>query len=411
MIEVYADSIEEARDSAEATSLTRRRIAVWQEVRGEGATWGEYREYANRSLKYFVEESLNEAVSRKIGVRWYKRSDGRTGYRNGFYERLLVTPYGSVTVRVPRLRDGSYEHELFGKQKLLTEEVGKLVMDAYLAGISTRRVGEVLEKVLGYRVSAGTVSEVCKGLDKLVREYWRRPIPDKYQYLILDAIVVKNRSAMGSEKRYILVAVGIDYDGNREILAFKQVESESEVAWETFVLDMFNRGLLGEHLELITTDGNAGLIAALDSVWPYVRRQRCWFHKQGNIATKVRKRNQAECLSGVRRIYYSRTRTEAVRAFREWVSRWKEEEPKAVTCLTKDIEELLSIFEIPEEHRVAMRTTNLIERVFREVKRRTRPMNCFTNRRSVDRMLYAILIRQNKLWSEGRPLPNFTHSA
>jgi putative transposase len=316
-----------------------------------------------------------------------------------------------VTVQVPRLREGSYEHELFGRQKMFTEEVAKLVMDAYLAGISTRRVGEVLESVLGYKISAGTVSEICKGLDALVREYWRRPIEDRWQYLIFDAIVVKNRSAVGSEKRRVLVCIGIDQEENREILSFKQVESESEVAWETFVLDLVNRGLAGEHLKLITTDGNAGLIAALDTAWPYVNRQRCWFHKQGNIASKVHKRNQAECLEGVRRIYYAGSRTEAVKNFRAWVERWKDEEPKAVACLVKDIEELLSVFDIPEEHRKTMRTTNMIERIFREVRRRIRPMNCFTNRRSVDRMLYAILARQNRLWSGGRPILNSTHSA
>lgn len=109
------------------------------------------------------------------------------------------------------------------------------------------------------------------------------------------------------------------------------------------------------------------------------------------------------------KIYQAKSRTEAVARFREWVARWEHEEPKAVACLVGDIEELLAIFGIPEEHRIKVRTTNMIERVFREVRRRTRPMNCFTNRRSVDRMLYAILTRQNKLWKEGRPLPNFTH--
>ena len=398
MIEVYAENIEEA-------------ITTWQEIRGEEAAWGEYREFANRSLKYFVEESLKDALDRKIGVGWYARSDGRTGYRNGFYERLLVTPFGSVIIRVPRLREGTYEQDLFGRQKLFTDEVGELVMETYLAGVSTRRVGEVLEKVLGYKVSAGTVSAICKGLDALVRQYWRRRIEDRWRYLIFDAIVMKNRSAVGSEKRFVLVAEGIDGEGNREILSFKQVESESEIGWESFVTDLYRRGLEGEHLELITTDGNAGLIAALETLWPYVKRQRCWFHKQGNIRVKVKKTNQEECLSGTRRIYQSKTRTEAVRHYREWVARWEQDEPKAVACLTDDIEELLAIFDIPEEHRVTMRTTNGIERVFREVRRRTRPMNCFTNRRSVDRMLYAILARQNKLWNEGRPLPYFTHSA
>lgn len=398
MFEVYADSIEEA-------------IAIWQEVRGEGATWGQYREFANRSLKYFVEDSLKDAVDRRIGVGWYARSDGRSGYRNGFYERQLVTPYGSVVVRVPRLREGSYEHNLFGRQKLFTDEVGKLVMDAYLAGISCRNVGGVLESVFGYKVSSGTVSAICEGLGELVRDYWRRPIEDKWRYLVFDAIVIKNRSVIGSEKRYVLVAVGIDNKGNREVISFKQVESESEVAWEVFISDMFRRGLLGERLELITTDGNKGLIAALDTVWPYVRRQRCWFHKQANIRAKVKKSNQEECLAGTRRIYQATNRREAEHLTREWVARWEKDEAKAVACLLQDIEDLLAIFDIPEEHRVTMRTTNQIERVFREVRRRTRPMNCFTNRRSVDRILYAMLAKQNKVWKEGRPLPAFTHSA
>ena len=158
-------------------------------------------------------------------------------------------------------------------------------------------------------------------------------------------------------------------------------------------MDLVKRGLVGENLELITTDGNKGLIAALDSVWPYVPRQACWFHKLGNVRIKVKKKKEAECLSGARQIYLAKNRTEAVARFREWVARWKYEEPKAVVCLKEDIEALLMVFEIPEEHRITMRTTNPIERAFREVKRRTRPMNCFTNRRSVDRMIYAILTR------------------
>jgi putative transposase len=312
---------------------------------------------------------------------------------------------------VPRLREGAYEHTLFGRQKLFTKEVGDLLMEVFLAGASTRRVGETLEKVLGYRVSAGTVSEVCKGLDTLVRKFWRRKIGDKWRYLLLDAIVIKNRSVIGTEKRSVLCALGISTEGKKEILAFKQVESESEVAWESFLLDLVNRGLTGENLELITTDGNPGVIAALETVWPYVARGRCWVHKMRNVAGKLRKKNEAECMKGLKLAYLAESRRDAERKIRDWVHRWKYEEPKAVKCLLEDVEPLLTIFDIPEEHRVLMRTTNAIERVFREVRRRTRPMNCFTSRRSVDRILYAILSRQNRLWTEGRPLPNFTHSA
>lgn len=398
MIEVYAETAEEA-------------ISTWQEIRGEEASWGQYRTFANRSLKYWVEQSLGDAINRKIGVGWYSRGDGRTGYRNGYYERLLVTPYGSVTVKVPRLRDGSYEHGLFGRQELFTKEVCDLLMEVYLAGVSTRRVGETLKKVLGYEVSAGTVSEVCKGLDKLVRKFWRRNIGDNWRYLLLDGVVIKNRSALGSEKRFVLCALGISKEGKKEILAFKQMESESEIAWETFLLDLVNRGLVGDNLEMVTTDGNPGVISALDAVWPYISRGRCWVHKMRNVASKLRKTNEKQCLAELKLAYLSKSKTEAAHRIRNWIKRWKEAEPKAVKCLLDDVEALLTVFDIPEEHRVLMRTTNSIERVFREVRRRTRPMNCFTNRRSVDRILYAILSRQNKLWAERRPLNNFTHSA
>lgn len=384
-------------------------IAAWQEIRGEEAAWGEYRQFQARSLKWFVESSLRDAVNRKIGVGWHERSDGRSGYRNGYYERLLVTPFGTVTVQVPRLREGSYNRELFERQKLFTAEAGKLIMDAYLSGVSTRRIKEVLKSVLGYEVSSGTVSSICKGLQNQVKEYWSRELSDEWSYLLLDAVILKSKSARGAEKRYVLTAKGISKEGNREILSFMQAESESEPNWEKMLNDLYRRGFKGEKLELITTDGNKGLIAAIETLWPRVARQRCWVHKLRNISTKVRKRNEKECLSGAKLIYLSENRKEAIARYREWVSRWKEEEAKAAACMTEDIEELLAVFSIPEEHRIKVRTTNPIERVFREVRRRTRTVSCFTNRESIDRMVYSILARQNQIWKEERPLWEITH--
>ena len=246
MVEVYDVNLEEA-------------ISTWQDIRGECATWGEYRVHQARSLKWFVEESLRDAMNRKIGVGWYVRSDGRRNYRNGSYLRTLTTPYGSVQVEVPRLRDGSYEHHLFDANGLLTSEARELILETYLAGVSSRRTGEVLERVLGYRVSASTVSAICKGLDSLVRAYWRSEIGDDWQYLLLDGVVVKNRAAIGAEKRVILVALGVSKSGKKRILSFKQVESEAEVCCYHFLEDLVRRGLVGNNLDMIATDGCAGL--------------------------------------------------------------------------------------------------------------------------------------------------------
>lgn len=383
MIEVYAEDAEEA-------------IEAWQEIRGEECTWGGYSKFQIAGLKHFVESSLRLAVRWKLGVGWYQRSDGRQGYRNGTYRRTLVTPYGTVEIEVPRLREGSYEQGLFDRNGLLTKEARELILETYLAGPSTRRVGEVLERVLGYEVSAATVSAICKGLDELVRRYWSSQIEDKWEYLLLDAIVVRNRAVSRVEKRFVLVAMGVTSDGLAQVLSFKQAESEAEVCWQEFVDDLVRRGLEGENLKLVTTDGGPGLVSAVRTAWPRVPRQRCWVHKLRNIACKVKRRNQKACMDGARLIYMAKTRKDARNRFFAWRNRWIAEEPKAVACLEKDLEEMLEFLNLPEEHWAALRTTNRIERAFREVRRRIRTISCFTNRRSVDRMIYTIFAYENR---------------
>jgi len=397
MIEVYDDEFEEA-------------IATWDEVRGESCIWGRYREFQSRGLKWFLESSLRESLERKIGAKSYERSDGRGGYRNGSYLRTLVTPYGTVEIEVPRLRDGTYEHGLWDSNGLLTAEAQELVMETYLSGPSTRRVGKVLEKVLGYKISASTVSAICQGLDELVREYWRLPLDDDWEYLLLDGVVVKNRSAVGAEKRCVLAAMGISAAGRKRILSFKQVESESEVCCTSFLESLYRRGFEGNNLKLISTDGGAGLIAAVENVWPHIPRQRCWAHKLRNVANKIKKCNEKACLDGARLIYLAPNHTEAAKRFRAWREKWIGLEPKAVACLEVDIEEMLEFFNVPEHFQIKVRTTNPIERVFREVRRRTRTISCFTNRRSVDRMLYAVFAYQNRQWDEAYRPKQFTHN-
>jgi transposase-like protein len=266
----------------------------------------------------------------------------------------------------------------------------------------------VLEKVLGYQVSASKVSAICQGLDDLVRRYWSSPLDDDWEYLLLDGVVVKNRSAVGAEKRCILVAMAISGTGRKQILSFKQVGSEAEVCCSAFLESLYRRGFEGKNLKLISTDGGPGLIAAVESVWPHVPRQRCWAHKLRNVANKVRKCNEKACLDGAKLIYLAANRTEAAKNFRAWRKKWIGVEPKAVACLEADIEELLEFFNVPMEFQCKVRTTNPIERVFREVRRRTRTISCFTNRRSIDRMLYAVFAYQNRQWDEAYLPKQFT---
>ena len=260
----------------------------------------------------------------------------------------------------------------------------------FLTGVSTRKVTEVLEPLLGASMSAQTVSRITRSLDAEVRRYQSRPLEDKYLYLLLDGIVLKVKTATGVVRRLVLCAYGITPGGHREMISFRQSNSESEAQWEAFLRDLYDRGLRGGPLALVSTDGCSGLHQALATVYPYVPRQRCWAHKMRNVAARLPRKIQAVCLAEAKTIYQARTRREAITRFRQWAADWRQTAPNAVKCIEDDLEELLPFLDCPQQHWKKVRTTNAIERSFREVRRRTRPMSCFQNSASVDRIVYGV---------------------
>lgn len=377
----------------------------------KAATWsGELSRTAQEALRHLLQDSLEEEINYQLGIsRPYERV-GKRDQRNGYYTRRLETRRGPIPdLRVPRSRRGEYQPGVFRRYQRRDAEVDEAICAMFLRGISTREVGAVLEGLTGSPVSASTVSRVCKALDKLVAEFHRRPLADAYQYLILDGIWLRCKGAQEGRKVAVLAAYGITLDGRRELIDFHQASSESEANWTRFLQSLYQRGLRGARLRVATTDGATGLIAALDLVYPLAERQRCWVHKLRNVSAKLRARDREAGLAGARRIYLAGTRAEAIRAFREWERRWAEEAPGAVQCLAQDIEALLVCFGVPEAHRSRIRTTNVLERAFREVRRRTNPMSCFNNPASVERIIFAVVQHQNTNWSR-KPLPEFTHN-
>jgi transposase-like protein len=262
----------------------------------------------------------------------------------------------------------------------------------------------------GESVSAQTVSNFAKSLDGAVRSYPRRMLEDKYLYLFLDGIVLKTRSGFGAKKKTVLVAYGIRLDGKRELIDFLVTKHESEKHWEGFLNNLYNRGLMGDALGLVATDGNHGLENAVDTVYPHTKRQRCWAHKLRNVSDKLRMRDQEQCIKEARAIYSAENKSEAVREYRLWAKTWRPISPDAVKCLERDLEELLNFYSCPKEMRKKLRTTNVIERAFREVRRRTRPMTCFNNSQSIERIVYAVLNHLNSQWGL-KPLKEFTHKS
>jgi putative transposase len=375
----------------------------------KSATWdGELKFQARMSLKALLEGAMEEERTHQLQAARHQRTPARRDQRNGYTPRDLQTEHGLLRgLQVPRSRLNLYEPQVFGRYERRTAAVDQAIVGMFLAGVSTRRVGEVLEGLVGAGVSATTVSRVTREIEQLVRAYHHRPLTDHYRYLLLDGIWLGCKSATGRRKVVVLTAYGITWDGRRELIDFRVADSESEANWSAFLNDLYRRGLVGEHLQLVTTDGAPGLLAALDLVYPHVPRQRCWFHKLQNVSTRLRVKHRAECLAQARQIYLASTRREALQRFREWQAHWEPLEPKAVACLTQDLEALLTCFAFPAAHRPTIRTTNPIERSFREVRRRTNPMSCFTNPANIDRIVFAVMHDLNHRWGK-TPLRHFT---
>ena len=394
----------------QAKDLTELRLKdFWDEVKDEDKWWGDLKRETLRAVKGILETSMDQEINEQLQAWKYGRLESRRGYRNGYRERSLLTEFGLIEyLRVPRDRGGCYQPALLATYERRQSEVNRLVREAFLAGISTRRVGEVLAPMLGEKLSPQTVSRIVATLDSEVRRYHSRSLPDRYRYLFLDGITLKAKSVVGVQKRLVLCAYGITPDGNRELISYRQATAESEAQWEAFLRNLYDRGLEGKSIQLIATDGCAGLHAALLTVYPYTARQRCWAHKLRNVAAKLPRKVQGACLAGAKQIYLAETRKEAKYRFLKWSALWRPAVPKAVACVEQDLDELLAFLDCPREHWIRIRTTNVIERAFREVRRRTRTMSCFQNSASVDRITYGIFSHLNATWKE-RPLPEFTH--
>lgn len=353
-------------------------------------------------LKSLMEQTLIEDLQLQ------RRQMPGPAYRNGYYPRTLVTQFGLIEdLQVPRLREGTLANRIFSRYQRHQTQVENLIQDVFLAGVSTRRVGEVLNQLLETKISSTKVSRVCQHLDVQVQAYHRRPLIDEYQYLILDAITLKIRYNGKYHKRKILAAYGITLFGKRELIGFRQARGESQAAWEAFLNHLFGRGFEGRHLKLIAMDGSAGLKAACELIYPNAKIQRCWVHKLRNVSNYCRAKHEEACVKQAKKIYLAPNRKEALKQFKSWKETWQRLCPNAVHCLEKDLEELLAFFDCPESHRIKVRTTNVIERTFREARRRIRVFSCFTNVRSSERILFAIFDYLNRRW-KAKPLKRFT---
>jgi putative transposase len=372
--------------------------------------WGDLYGKTRVAWKQFFDGESLQQRDRWIELDPYERDEERRDSRNGFYERDFVTRLGTIRLKIARTRGKNFLPRGLQQFQRRAEEVSMLIREAFLRGISTRQVGRVVATLTGETVSAQTVSKLTRDLDRAVKQFHQMPLADEWAYLFLDGVSLRVRRPTGRKCVHMLVAYGVRRDGSRQLLAFMRSQGESQADWEGLLEDLYRRGLQGKNLQMIVTDGCPGLAAAITTVYPRALHQRCWVHKMRNILEKVRKCDYDEVKVGAQAIYRAKSRREAQAACRSFAASWRKQYPAMVRRLERDLPELLSYYNFPEHLWRKLRTTNIIERCFVEVRRRTRPMVCFVNVESVDRIIYSIFQRFNLEW-KNRTLKLFTQAA
>jgi len=361
-----------------------------------------YRMHFERGCQYVAKRVYNKILAVDfdsfVNAGRHQRTRQRKGYRNGYRSRSLLTSVGLLDLTIPRDRDSQYQPELFERYRRVDSSLENTIRAMFLQGVSTRKVGDVLEVLCGERLSASKVSTVVKELDQAVSDYANRPLEDNFVFLFLDALSVKVRFELKAKKVKLLVAYGIKADGTRELISYQRANSESTACWKSFLDNLYVRGLRGKTLQLIAMDGGGGLWSAIEDVYPLVKHQLCWVHKLRNVAKYCPKRYQQECVKQATGIMYAKSSAMAAREFRAWKKRWQSKIPKAVNCIEKDFDKLIPVFDFPKNIRKMIRTTNVIERCFREVRRRLKVMGYFQNSKSCDRIIYAIFNYFNSKW-------------
>lgn len=355
------------------------------------------------AIRFTLEAYLEEELVEMIGAGRYQRVTQRRDTRNGSYLRRLLTGLGHIDVSVPRSREsGSPGGESLGRYKRRSEDVDAAICEAYVGGVSTRGMGRVTEALTGEAVKRSTVSRITKRLDEQVEQLRRAPITEPISYLYLDATFLDARWARKVENVSVLVAYGIGRDGKRQLLAVTVGAHESEESWTDLLQQLLERGLSG--VRLVIGDGHAGLWKAVRGLLPEVKHQRCTVHLIRNVQAKAPQRLRARVARETVGILHAPSLAEAKKrklAFEQGLGR---EVPEAAACLDATFSKATTYYAFPKKHWRRIRSTNGLERLHGEVKRRIKKIGAFPDRASALRLITAVALQVTAIWSDRRYL-------
>jgi putative transposase len=363
-------------------------------------------------LGQLVEAVLNQVleaqVSEQLQAAPYERTDQRQGYRNGYKPRRLTTRVGRLVLRVPQVRDGVFSTELFTRYQRSEQALILTLMEMVVNGVSTRKVARITDELCGTSFAKSTVSDLCKGLDPLVQAWNERDLSgQRFPFVLVDALVLKVREDGRVRALSALVAIGVNAAGYREILGLQLGDSESERRWMAFCTWLKGRGLTG--VDLVVSDHHGGLVNAIRIQFQGATWQRCQTHLSANIADATPKTLHEEVQSRLHTIFDAPDPQTARTLLARFVADFEQTAPAAVATLERGFDDATAVLALPLHYRRRLRTTNGVERLNEEIRRRERVIRIFPNRESAIRLLGALLVEQDEAWTTGHRYFDMTH--
>jgi len=348
------------------------------------------RALAVSAVRVLIEKVMCEELDQCVGAEWGEYTPNRKGYRNGYYQRDLITSTGRIEdLSVPRDREGQFHTQVFERYGRYEPEVAEALTEMFVSGTSTHKVGSVAEKLMGAAPSSSAVSRLNHTLTEQY-EIWRvRPLFSHYRILYLDGIHFRVRHGTQTDSTIILTALGVDLEGNKDVLALRACAEEDKDGWSCLLQDLRNRGVT--EIDLIVTDGHDGLLAAVGSLFTATLRQRCIVHKQRNVMNAIPHRERKEVSAELAGIWKQEKKEDALLNLAAFKAKYQKRYPEAIRSLTEDEEHLLTFYAFPQVMHRYIRTTNAIESFFSNVRQRTDQIDAFTTEISCLTIVWAVM--------------------
>jgi transposase-like protein len=350
-------------------------------------------------VKTVMEEVMEAEMEEALGASKGERKEGRVGYRSGYYTRRLITRVGTLELRVPQDRQGRFSTELFERYQRSEKALVAALVEMYVQGVSTRKVKAISEELCGHEFSASAVSALNAKLDEELERFATQALEEEYPYVILDARYERVREQGVVRSRAVQVAIGINQEGRRRVIGVELADRESVLSWREFLLGLKKRGLHG--VQVVVSDDHAGLRRGVAEVFTEAAWQRCYVHFLRNALSHLPRKGAEECLTELRWLYDRRDVAEAQRDLEAWVRKWSGKHAKLCAWVEENIAQTWTFYRLPREHHKHLKSTNMLERLNQELKRRTNIIRIFPHEASCLRLIRALASEIDEEWLDG----------